>query len=69
MALPDIPQREPQKSKDSKKAVMTKSLITTLKEGYDAYKNRPKDKKWTRPSIFRDFALDSFDRKEPKSGN
>lgn len=54
MSTPAIPQREPQKDKDAKRAVMRESLISTLKKGYEATKNPPKKQKTKRPSIFND---------------
>ena len=54
MATPAIPQKEPQDSKDAKGAVMRESLITTLKKGYEATKNPPKNPKPKRASLIND---------------
>ena len=54
MATPSVPNKEPQDSKDAKNSVMRESLINTLKKGYDASKNPPKNPKPKRASLFND---------------
>lgn len=54
MATPSVPQKQPQANKDAKATVMRESLISTLKRGYEATKNPPKNKRAKKASIFND---------------
>lgn len=54
MATPSIPQNQPQDNKDAKNTVMRESLISTLKKGYEATKNPPKNAKPKRASLIND---------------
>ena len=51
MAIPAIPQNEPQRSKDAKNTVLRESLLSTLKKSYEATKNPPKNQKQKRASL------------------